>query len=75
MSAIAGSDYAAISTHLMFPTGSVSGDMKCINITIIDDVVLEEDETLTVAMTNTSPYNYVAVEDDELTLTIRDNDR
>ena len=70
--AVAGPDYEPISSHLTFPTGSVAGDMLCVNISIVNDVLFEGDETFTVLLTvNTagvSEGNAVTI------VTIRDDD-
>ena len=49
--AIAGSDYVAVSETLVFPTGSVDGNSECINITITNDEIFEAEETFTVTLT------------------------
>ena len=73
VSADSGSDYEQVSAPLTFPTGSVAGDMQCVNISIVDDVVFEGDETFTVTLTVTTPG---VMEGNTLTIvTIRDDDR
>lgn len=37
-------------TNLTFPANSSSGDMECLNVTIIEDTLLEGDETFTVSL-------------------------
>ena len=34
-----------------FTTGSINGAMICVNITILDDSILEENETFTMTLT------------------------
>ena len=48
---VAGSDYVMVSDTLMFPTSSVNGATRCIDITIGDDGILEAEETFTVTLT------------------------
>ena len=73
VSAVAGSDYEQVSAPLTFPTGSVAGDMQCVNISIVDDVVFEGDETFTVTLTVTTSG---VMERNTVTIvTIRDDDR
>ena len=65
------SDYNILSEMLTFPTDSSAGTMQCINITITDDEVLEEDETFTVTLTlNTAG---VTLGDSETAVTITDD--
>ena len=73
VSAVAGSDYEQISAPLTFPTGSVAGDMQCVNISIVDDFLFEGDETFTVSLTVTTPG--VMEGNTSTTVTIRDDDR
>ena len=40
----AGSDYTAVEKILSLPVGSESGDKICIDVDIIDDVIVEETE-------------------------------
>jgi endonuclease I len=69
-----GEDFDAISTQtLTFPAGSL--DRKAISITIIDDELEEEDETVMLKLQNVNgPAGAVINTADTATLTIRDND-
>ena len=42
------------SLNLEFPAGSAANAMQCISITIIDDIISEEDELFLVILTLTS---------------------
>ena len=44
---IAPLDYAVVNTVVVFPVGSSGGDTECVNVTIVDDDVIEETETFT----------------------------
>ena len=49
-SAVAGSDYTATTGSIMFPAGG-SGDTQTFTVPILDDSVVEDDETFTVTLT------------------------
>ena len=57
VSATEGTDYMALSSpqSLTFNATSPDGDMRCTNITIDDDTLIEGDETFTVDLTVTTP--------------------
>ena len=57
----AGSDYHEASSRTMvFPPGSANGDMRCLNITIVDDGLIEGDEYFYVYLSLHNSYvNYV----------------
>ena len=40
-------DYAVLDTVVVFPEGSTAGDVQCVNITILDDDMLEGTESFT----------------------------
>jgi|GEM_PF-798568 len=68
--AIAGSDYTAINGTVTFAPGETT---RTLNIPITDDnILLEPDETFSVALSN--PTNAIAGEPTSATLTIADND-
>ena len=68
-----GSDYTAVSSPLTFlATTSTDDIMQCINVSITDDSVFEEPETLTVTVTTTTPR--VTLGNDNTTVTITDNE-
>mgnify|MGYP003572259274 CR=1 FL=1 len=53
-----GSDYTfADPTTVTFPAGSTDGTSQSITLTIIDDAILEEDETLNLQLTNLNDPN------------------
>ncbi len=68
ITATAGSDYVAASVGLTFPAGSTNGDMQCLNISIIDDSVLEDNETFTVTLTTSGAG--VSLRNNIITITI-----
>lgn len=52
VTATADSDYISLSSSsLVFPDGSNSGDMQCMDIAITNDEILEINETFTVSLT------------------------
>ena len=53
-SAVADKDYITVSVDVSFAEGSMDGNTLCINVSIIDDMALEEDETFNVSMTVTA---------------------
>ena len=57
---------------MIFPAGSTNGSTQCINITTIDDEVLEGNETFTVYLAVNS--SSVMLGNNEATVTILDND-
>ena len=66
-----GSDYVEIFMVLTFLAGSANGTMRCFDITIEDDTALEGEETFTVTLTT---QDSVLLEEDEILVTISDND-
>ena len=54
VSALDDTDYTNTSMDISFPEGSMDGDTRCINVSIADDLALEEEETFTVSLTVTS---------------------
>ena len=66
------SDYASVSSDEIFPSGSTDGDTACVNITILDDDILEGDHTFTVTLTTLDPD--VMLGSNEATITIIDNE-
>ncbi len=50
---VAPDDYTAISSaQLVFPQYSVSGDMQCVDVALVDDGCLEPSENFTVSLSN-----------------------
>ena len=72
LAAIAGSDYVSVSMDVVFPAGTSNGGMQCIDVTIIDDIEMEGDETFTVTLTTSS--STVNLVNAVTTITITDND-
>ncbi len=61
-----------LSSFLIFPAGSVPGEVRSFILTIIDDPVLESDESLVLlAASNHSSHT---LDTDTLSITIIDND-
>ena len=70
-SAVAGSDYAAVSSPLTFPaTTSTDNVMRCLYVTIFDDSAVSE--TFTVTVTTSNPQ--VTLGNDNTIVTISDNE-
>ena len=62
-----------MSSSLTFSATTSTGDViRCINVSIIDDLVFEESETFTVTVTTTSPR--VTLGNNYTTVTITDNE-
>ena len=51
----AGEDYIGIDTMLTFPNPSNSGSKSCVNITIINDMVVESNETFSAILSTSDP--------------------
>ena len=45
-----GDDYHSVNTHLMFPPGSGNGTALCVNVTIVDDDLIEGNEVFNVRL-------------------------
>lgn len=68
-----GSDYnAASSVERTFTPGSKNGATKCINITILEDIVTEEDENFTIILTSSDAH--ALIQGDITLVKILDND-
>ena len=62
-----------MSSPLNFPATTSTDDvMRCIDISIADDSVFEESETFTVTVTTTNPQ--VTLGNDDIEITISDNE-
>ena len=48
-----GADYTSLNIDITFPSNSADGHMECVNISITDDMALENDE-LFLGLTSTS---------------------
>ena len=72
VTAVAGSDYTPVSMPLEFPAGSSHGDTQCIDVVILDNSILEDNETFTVMLDVITSH---VMEGTSLTtVTIHDND-
>ena len=67
-----GKDYYPVSSALRFPTSSRNGSQVCVNVTVVDDPVLEGTESFNVYLT-TSDSNAKLLSD-LLEIIIQDND-
>ena len=70
--ALAGYDYKNLSFNETFPSGSIDGDVKCTNITIMEDNALEASETFIVTLKSSD--SSVIIVTNISTVTIIDND-
>jgi regulation of enolase protein 1 (concanavalin A-like superfamily) len=70
-SASEGSDYTRTSGTLTFATGTASGTSQTMGVPIVDDAIVEPDESLTVALSNASGASIGSA---VFTITIVDND-
>ena len=61
-----------VSADLVFTAGSSNGDIECIDVDIIDDRVVETNETFTVTLTASS--SVVALGNNVTRVTITDTD-
>ena len=67
-----GSDYSGVSIDLVFTAGTSNGTLQCINVTIIDDSLVESNETFSVTMTTSN--SVVVLGNNLTTITITDTD-
>ncbi len=67
-----GSDYISVSLSMSFISGSTDNDVRCVNITILDDDSLEGNQTFTLTVTTPDPD--VMLGSGTITITIIDND-
>ena len=70
--AIAGSDYTNASSVEIFTSGSTHNAARCINISILEDISYEVNETFTLMLTTPDPN--VTIGNSETTITITDTD-
>ena len=70
--AVSGSDYVNTSVDIIFPSGSINMFTSCSGITIVDDAVLEGNQTFTVRLITLDPD--VMLGNSITTVTIVDND-
>ena len=55
LAALSGLDYIPSTSNLSFPAGSTGGTLLCVDISIIDDNVLERNESFTVTLSTMDP--------------------
>ena len=67
---LAGIDFVGLSSTEVFLSGSSNGDTRCVNITIIDDNILEEEKIFTLIL-NTDDQSVILGEP-EAVITIVD---
>ena len=70
LNALAGSDYTAVDTTVTFQR---TGNLKTVNVFITNDNLIENDEQFVLRLTTTD--GQVIINDDEMRITIEDNDR
>ena len=66
------SDYLGVSMDLVFTAGTSNGTMQCINVTIIDDSLVEPNETFAVTLTTSN--SDMELGENLTTITITDTD-
>ena len=71
--ALSSFDYISVSSAEVFTAGSTDNTTRCVDITIIDNNVLEGDKTFTVALTTADP-DVMLLSAGETVVTITDND-
>ena len=71
---VAGSDYVAGPLQATFSTSSMEGDTSCVNISILQDMVLEGDHDFGVEVTSATPSVVVVGMPSEETVTILDDE-
>ena len=71
---VAGTDYVAGPLQATFPTSSMEGDTSCVNISILQDLVLEGDHEFGVEVTSATPSVVVVGMPSEETVTILDDE-
>ena len=67
-----GSDYSRVSIDLVFTAGTSNGTVQCINVAIIDDSLVESNETFTVILATSN--SVVELGNNLTTITITDTD-
>ncbi|NND16780.1 MAG: hypothetical protein HKN89_10725, partial [Eudoraea sp.] len=73
-SAIAGSDYTAVSGQVTFPENSPNGAVEVINIPITDDSLIEPTEQFVLDLTSISAIGTINIADNQGIVSITDND-
>ena len=70
----AGTDYVAEPLQATFPTSSMEGDISCVNISILQDLVLEGDHEFGVEVNSATPSVVMLGMPSEETVTILDDE-
>lgn len=73
--AMANTDFVVGALMLRFEAGPIDGTVQCANITIIDDMALEGDETFSAFLTVTSDIGTLGKSVTEITITDNDGKR
>ena len=55
LSSVAPQDFQSVNTQLIFTSGQTTGDTQCTNLQVLDDSILESDETLTLQLVADDP--------------------
>ena len=71
---VAGSDYVAGPLQATFPISSLEGATSCVNISILQDMVLEGDHSFGVEVSSVTPSVVIVGLPSEETVTILDDD-
>ena len=71
---VAGSDYVAGPLQATFSTSSMEGATSCVNISILQDIVLEGDHSFGVEVTSATPSVVMVGTPSEETVTILDDE-
>ncbi len=66
------SDFTTLSTDVIFTSGSTDNDVSCVNITILEDYVLEGYQTFTLTLTTSD--SDVVLGTEKAMIIILDND-
>ena len=64
-------DYTTLVTELTFTADDGIGSVQCVNVTIIDDEILEPDQSFTVSLSSSDPVVFGI---DQASIVIGDND-
>ncbi len=72
IAAIGGYDYTSASSDLIFTSGSNVNAVRCVDISLLEDIALEGNQTFSVTLSTSDPD--VMLGNDIITITITDND-
>lgn len=68
---MAGSDFSLLGTLLGFSSASITGDMLCVNISIVDDSEVEETESFSARVVTTGSNANIVL---SVNISVTDND-